>query len=90
MLITLEQQITTPASVVLSTPEQRPQVIQELMAVVEESPTSTDSNRSAKPEHHTASFANQFLSATYFALEKHLTQKAWFKHPRRLGLLYYP
>jgi len=74
---------TTPQ---FTTPTQ--QVLTE-HTVMQDSPHSTESNRSAKLEHHTASFANQFLKATYFSLQTHLTQQAWFNKPRKLGVVYF-
>jgi hypothetical protein len=88
MFTTPDQQYTVPDSALFRTPEQDQKVLLERMSVVEDSPHSTESNRSAKREHHTASFANQFLRATYFSLEEHLEQKAWFKDKSRLGLVY--
>jgi len=88
MITTPDQQFAVPDATVFRTPEREQLLPQEHMSVGQDSPHSTESNRSAKPEHHTASFANQFLRATYFSLEKYLEEKAWFKYPSRLGLLY--
>jgi len=90
MFTTPNQQFTIPNAAIFDTPEQSQQVHQKHMSLVEDSPQSTKSNRSAKPEHHTALFTNQFLKATYFSLEKHLIREAWFKKPRKLGVLHYP
>jgi len=84
MFTTPDQQFTTPQ---FTTPTQ--QVFTEHI-FMQDSPHSTESNRSAKLEHHTASFANQFLKATYFSLQTHLTQQAWFSKPRKLGVVYFP
>jgi len=90
MFTTPDQQFTLPDAAVCRTPEQNQQVLLDHMSIGEDSPHSTESNRSAKPEHHTASFANNFLRATYFSLAKHLGQKAWFEDPSRLGVVYNP
>ena len=43
------------------------------------SPASTLSNRSAKAEHYTHTFANNFLGATLLSLERHLNNSvAWY------------
>ena len=88
MFVTPEQQFTSPDAAPFSTPEQAKQVLEEHVSLVEDSPQSTESNRSAKLEHPTASFANQFLRATYLSLAKHLTQQTWFKDPSQLLLPY--
>lgn len=90
MNTTPDQQFTIPNPDVFRTPEQDSEVLLEHMSVVDDSPHSTESNRSAKREHHTASFANRFLEATYFSLEEHLEKIAWFKDQSRLGLVYKP
>ena len=87
---TTYQQFTTPDTATFSTPEQATQVLREHVSLVEDSPQSTELNRSAKLEHPTASFANGFLRATYFFLAKHLVQQAWFKDPSQLLLPYNP
>ena len=87
MFTTPDQQFITPTAQ-FTTPTQ--QVLTEHISFLEDSPHSTESNRSAKLEHHTASFANQFLKATYFSLQTHLSQQAWFSKPRKLGVVYFP
>jgi hypothetical protein len=54
-----------------------------------DSPESTISNRSAKAEHYTDTFANNFLGATLLSLEKRLNKDmAWYDNRMRLLPLY--
>jgi len=55
-----------------------------------QSPASTLSNRSAKAEHYTDTFANNFLRATLLSLERRLNNDmAWYDNRMRLLPLYY-
>jgi len=90
MFTTPDQQFAIPDAAVFRTPEQDQQVLLERMSIGKDSPHSTESNRSAKSEHHSATFANQFFRATYYSLETLLDQKAWFDCASRLGVVYNP
>jgi len=54
-----------------------------------DSPASTLSNRSAKAEHYTHTFANNFLRATLLSLKRHLNNSmAWYDNETRILPLY--
>ena len=55
-----------------------------------DSPASTLSNRSAKAEHYTHTFANNFLRATLLSLERRLNNRmVWYDDEMRILPLYY-
>ena len=54
------------------------------------SPASTLSNRPAKAEHYTDTFANSFLRATLYSLQRRLTQDmAWYDDQMCILTLYF-
>ena len=77
----------TPAEAV-SPPETETTPPQKLGDPSFQSPTSTISNRSAKADHYTDTFANNFLRATLLSLEKHLNKMAWYDDRMRLLPVY--
>jgi len=89
---TPDQQFTIPNQ--FNTPERPRQIDQQRSSLqqttsnveaMEESPASTVSHGSAnKPEHHTDSFANAFVLATFLSLQEFLATHAWYKYPMRI------